>query len=103
MHKGCGFDPQSGHIQEATNEYINNWNNVSLSKVSFKILKPQHCSLNGKETLNINTVPLINTSYITLQNNKFTQAFFPKLGGKVYPYCIFQVVLHYLKKKKKGR
>ena len=30
MHKGCGFDPQSGHIQEATNEYINNWNNKPM-------------------------------------------------------------------------
>ena len=25
--KGCGFDPWSGHIQEATNECISNWNN----------------------------------------------------------------------------
>ena len=29
--QGCGFDPWSGHIQEATNEYINKWNNKSMS------------------------------------------------------------------------
>ena len=31
MHEGCGFDPQSGYIQEATNECMNKWNNKSIS------------------------------------------------------------------------
>ena len=25
------FDPQSGHIQASTNEFINKWNNKSMS------------------------------------------------------------------------
>ena len=30
MHQGCGFDPQSGHIQESMNERINKWDNKSM-------------------------------------------------------------------------
>ena len=29
--QGCGFDSQSGHIKESTNECINKWNNKKLS------------------------------------------------------------------------
>ena len=28
--QGCGFDPQSGHMQASTNECINKWNNKSM-------------------------------------------------------------------------
>ena len=31
LHRGCGFNPQSGHIQEATYECINKRNNKSMS------------------------------------------------------------------------
>ena len=31
MHQGHGFDPQSGFMQESTNECINRWNNKSIS------------------------------------------------------------------------
>lgn len=27
MGQGCGFDPQSGHLQDAANEFITKWNN----------------------------------------------------------------------------
>ena len=30
IHQSCGFYPQSGHIQESTNEHKNKWNNKSL-------------------------------------------------------------------------
>ena len=30
MCQGCGFDPQSGHVQESTNECINKWNSISV-------------------------------------------------------------------------
>ena len=30
IRQGCGFDPQSGHIQESTNECISKWNNKSM-------------------------------------------------------------------------
>ena len=30
MHQGYGFDPQSGHIQELTNDCKNKWNNKSV-------------------------------------------------------------------------
>ena len=40
LHQGCGFNPQSGHIRESTNECINKWNNklisASLSSQFFK-------------------------------------------------------------------
>ena len=29
--QGCGFNSMSGHMQEATNEGINKWNNKSMS------------------------------------------------------------------------
>ena len=29
--QGCGFDSQSGHIQETTNECTHKWNNKSIS------------------------------------------------------------------------
>ena len=49
MHPGWGFDPQSGHVQEATNESINRWNNKLIS-LSFKstnknLLKPRNTKL----------------------------------------------------------
>ena len=31
VSQGCDFDPQSGHIQESTNECISKWNNESMS------------------------------------------------------------------------
>lgn len=30
VHQGCGIDSPSGHIQECTNECINQWNNNSV-------------------------------------------------------------------------
>ena len=30
MRQGCRFDPQSGHMQESTNECIDKWNNKSM-------------------------------------------------------------------------
>lgn len=67
---------------------------------SLKMFKPQHCSLKGKEILNINTVPLINTCYITLQNNLLN---LHKLGSEVCSLCIFQVQCCILKKKKREK
>lgn len=64
---------------------------LTMPGPSLKMLKPQHCSLKGKEILNINTVPLINPYYITLQSNKLAQILFHKLGGEFYSFCIFQV------------
>ena len=43
IHKGWGFDPRSGHIQESTNECINNWNNKLMS------LSPPPSSLSGNK------------------------------------------------------
>ena len=40
--RGCRFDPWSGHIKEATNEYINKCNNKSMSlSLSKSILKKE--------------------------------------------------------------
>ena len=38
MHQGCGFDPWSGHRQEATNEYINKWNTKWMFLFLFEAL-----------------------------------------------------------------
>lgn len=67
---------------------------------SLKMLKPQHCSLKGKEILNINTVPLLNLHCITLQSNKLAQILFHKLGGEFYSFCIKKLVEESAKKEK---
>ena len=36
----CGFDPQSGHIEDSPSEYVNQWNNKAVSLLHFPLLCP---------------------------------------------------------------
>ena len=46
IHQGCRFDPQSGYIQESTNECINKWNDKPM------FLPLSRKSINGKKIPN---------------------------------------------------
>lgn len=66
------------------------------------MLKPQHCGLEGKEILNINTVPLINTRYTALQTNK-RKFYFVSWGVRFTHFVFFKYDVTFVKTKKGER
>ena len=47
--QGCGFGPQSGYIQESTNEYVSKWNNKSMFLFLFFLFSIKSIKINLKK------------------------------------------------------